>query len=208
MVNRLPTSTNKHQQPKPITCAPSPGHRTPLSPVQLFGIASVCSFRPCLRADSSDFHLICVTALGKGKSVSCQDTPVPARMTFQQQDKREGEEIVHANVPWRAIWHLLYIRFFQCTIPAKRIRSDRVMYCNRSEVTAMSNLDQISRTSVRSNANITHDGVSDPDLLAWLICEVHLSRRSHPLSQPLDCSTLARQGVRSWRFVSTMGRAA
>lgn len=30
----------------------------------------------------------------------------------------------------------------------------------------MSNLDQISRTSVRSNANITHDGVSDPDLLA------------------------------------------
>src|ERR1700733_11985785 len=105
--------------------------------------------------------LICVTALEKGKSVFRRGYPMLAPLTSRQQGRREGRNMYTQMYTGRQFWYLLpYSRFFKRTIPAKRIHSHRLFYCNRSEIMLCPISEGSSRASVRVNAKITHQGSS------------------------------------------------
>jgi hypothetical protein len=159
VVNRLPTSTIADRRPKP-----SAVHH-------ITKTWSWCNIIPCatirhcknvlfLYLFMSSFQrlsLICVTALEKGKSVFCRGYPVLTTLTSRQQGRREGRNMYTQMYTGGQFWHLLpYSCFFKRTIPAKQIHSHRLLYCNRSEIMAMSYLEGSSRASVRVNAKITH----------------------------------------------------
>jgi hypothetical protein len=107
-----------------------------------------CAFSVSLHEQlPATFINLCNGIGEKGKVFSVEVAPMLTTLTSRQQGRRERRNMYTQMYTGGQFWHLLpYSCFFKRTIPAKQIHSHRLLYCNRSEIMAMSYLEgELSR---------------------------------------------------------------